>query len=101
MPVGLVIAIAPKEAMSHGETSKVAKLRLASTNLPLLIVGSRSPPGFGLDESFALGRIRDTPAEDARISESVLGNGGVDVRRLFLDFPRSSSVDEWVLGSDA
>lgn len=87
--------------MSHGETSKVAKLRLASTNLPLLIVGLMSPPGFGVDEGFALGRIRDTPVEDARISESVFRNGGVDVRRLFLDFPRSSSVDECVLGYDA
>lgn len=101
MTVGLVIAIAPNEAMSHGEISKVAKLKLASTNLPLLMVGLMSPPGIGVDEGFALGRIRDKPVGRARIAESAVCNGGVNVRRLFLDFPRSSSADECVLGYDS
>lgn len=47
MPVGLVMAICAKEAISHGAAPKVAKLRLASTALPLLIAGFLRSAGCG------------------------------------------------------
>lgn len=59
MAVGLLIAMADKEARSHGDTPRDAKLALPSTTFPLLSVGvSRAVDDFvEVDETRGL--IRD------------------------------------------
>ena len=60
MPVGRKMAIAAKDAMSHGATLRDAKLSAPSTTLPLLMVGAVSPPGDGFAAVGGFGLTRDS-----------------------------------------
>ena len=101
MPVGLVMAIAPNDAISHGAISKVAKLRLASTILPLLIVGVVRPPGVGGAGDAVLGCMRDMLiGVGVVVFDLVLDDDGEETRCFFRDFAKSSSADELFVEHD-
>lgn len=99
MPVGLVTAIAPKEAISHGATSNVAKLRLASTNFPLLIDGVMSSAATEAAAAGVFGCMRERRA-DGGVGSS--GGKWDEVARFLLrDGFESSSPDELGLEDDS
>ncbi len=90
MPVGLFISIAARDAISHGETSSVAKLAFESTILPLLKVGCWMSAGFWEVRLDCFGLMRDTiEGADSggsfatESSDSIPGSE--DSRRLFLE----------------
>ena len=90
MLVGLLISIAARDAISHGETSSVAKLAFESTILPLLTVGCWMSAGFWEVRLDCFGLMRDTiEGADSRGSSATESSdstpGSEDSRRLFLE----------------
>lgn len=95
MAVGLRISIAAREAMSHGATSKEAKLDFASTTLPLLIIDPSISGGPLLWACSTRDLIRDVDGVhifEGRPSDSSLS--GEDSFCLFFELP----VDTFAYG---
>ena len=93
MPVGRLISIAAREAMSHGATSKVAKLAFESTTLPLLMVGCSISPGFLDGLSTFLGLMRDVIDGPKRGGFATEASDSVDILGLRLE--ASLSIFSW------
>ena len=88
--------------MSHGATSKVAKLAFESTTLPLLIVGCSISPGFVDDLSAFLGLMRDVIDGPERGGFATEASDSGDILRLFLEVSLSIFSYDWdVLAEDA
>lgn len=86
------MAIAAKDAMSHGATFSVAKLAFESTTFPLLMVGCRISLGFFTAVSGARGLMRDDVGAvgcgDSGSGKSDCG----DNLRLFLECSPTLSI---------
>lgn len=78
--------------MSHGATSKVAKLAFESTTLPLLMVGCSISPGFLDGLSTFLGLMRDV-IDGPKRGFATEASDSVDILGLFLE--ASSSIFSW------
>ena len=92
------MAIAPSDAISHGAISNVAKLRLASTNLPLLTVGVVRCPGAGVTAGAVLGCMRDMFFDGgAMVLIFVVDDDCEENRRRLRNISRLSSAEEHLL----
>lgn len=83
MAVGRLIAIADKEARSHGDTPREAKLALPSTTFPLFSVGISRVGDGSTDVAVTRGLIRDTGRIGGRGSSDKDRSVSGDSRRLF------------------
>lgn len=83
IPVGLMMAMFASDAMSQGAAPKVAKLRLASTALPLLIAGFSKSPGCGLLGVDFRGLMRDAVGA---AGTSIKSSSSGESRRRFLGY---------------
>lgn len=106
MAVGRLIAIADKEARSHGDTPREAKLALPSTTFPLFSVGISRAVDGSTDVEMTRGLIRDTGRICGRGSSDRDRSVSGDSRRLFrvrvvgasiYDLPESESASESLL----
>ncbi len=86
------MAIAAKEAMSHGATSSVAKLAFESTTFPLLTMGCKISLEVFTALSGARGLMRDdVGAVGCGVSGSGKSDWG-DTLRLFLEGSPTLSI---------
>ena len=83
MAVGRLIAIADKEARSHGDTPREAKLALPSTTFPLFSVGISRVVVESTDVEMTPGLIRDIGRIGGRGSSDRDRSVSGDSRRLF------------------
>ncbi len=81
--------------MSHGATSRVAKLALESTTLPLLTSGFSMSAGFaGVVLNF-LGLMRDVVDGTGGSGSTVDASDSWDNLRLFLEVPCPMTAYDW------
>lgn len=108
MAVGRLIAIADKEARSHGDTPREAKLALPSTTFPLFNVGVLRVADGSTDVEMTWDLIRDTGTIGGRGSSDRDRSVSGDSRRRFrvrlvwvstYDLPESELESEWELAS--